>query len=185
MGRLVGLEELDFTNRQFWAWFLSVNYPDALLEETDQTMYELVEQVLPVDVRWTDAFTGYCDGVLEERDGYLDDPTTLTAALDGGDTLKIAFHPGDTIFFLNDTEIGCTGPHHRAGTVSCNRLRRLLPLENGAALFQLLLPMARVTPEEAGEIRPLLREHLERMGVGLPLASELAECLLSGITAAD
>ena len=75
--RMVSLEEIDFPNARFWAYFLSTSYPNALLEETDQPMYDLVGQVLPVDVRWTDAFTQYYDGVIEERDGYLDAPTTL------------------------------------------------------------------------------------------------------------
>ena len=56
---MVRLEEIDFPNAHFWAYFLSTSYPNALLEETDQPMYDLVGQVLPVDVQWTDAFTQY------------------------------------------------------------------------------------------------------------------------------
>ena len=38
---MVRLEEIDFPNAHFWAYFLSTSYPNALLEETDQTMYEI------------------------------------------------------------------------------------------------------------------------------------------------
>lgn len=181
--RMVSLEEIDFPNARFWAYFLSTSYPNALLEETDQPMYDLVGQVLPVDVRWTDAFTQYYDGVIEERDGYLDAPTTLEAPLDGGDTLKIEFHPGDTLFFLGDTELGSTGPHHRTGTLPYPRLKPLLSLPKGPLLFQLLLPMARVTLEEAAELRPLLRAHFTAMGIPPPSHPALTECLISGLAA--
>ena len=181
--RMVSLEEIDFPNARFWAYFLSTSYPNALLEKTDQPMYDLVGQVLPVDVQWTDAFTQYYDGVIEERDGYLDAPTTLEAPLDGGDTLKIEFHPGDTLFFLSDTELGSTGPHHRTGTLPYPRLKPLLSLPKGALLFQLLLPMARVTLEEAAELRPLLRAHFTAMGIPPPSHPALTECLISGLTA--
>lgn len=175
------LSDLTFDNTRFWAYFLSTNYPCALLERTDETMYDLVQQVLPVDTQWSDAFTRSYDGVFEANDGYLDNPTTLRVSLDGGDTLEIAFHPGDTIFYINGAEIGCTGPHWRLGALPYARVRRLLTLPYGPVLFQLLLPMAALAPEEAAEARPILEQHLSALGFAPPVLPDAASCLLSGI----
>ena len=62
-----------------------------------------------------------------------------------------------------------------------NRLRSLLSLPDGPLLFQLLLPMARLTPEEAVELRPLLGEHFTAMGIPPPSHPALTECLISGL----
>ena len=178
---LILLSDLTFGNTRFWAYFLSTSYPCGLLERTDETMYDLVQQVLPVDTQWSDTFTKSYDGVFEDSDGYLNDPTTLVASLEGDDVLEIEFHPGDTIFYINGEEIGCTGPHWKLWVLSCERIRRLLALPDGPVLFQLLLPMAVLTPEEAAEIRPLLLQHLSALGVTPPVLPEMADCLLSGL----
>ncbi len=46
------------------------------------------------DTGWWDNFTKYYDGVLEESDGYVDEPETLICELAPAQTLKIEFHPG-------------------------------------------------------------------------------------------
>ena len=41
--------------------------------------------------------------------------------------------------------------------------------------------MARLTPEEAVELRPLLGEHFTAMGIPPPSHPALTECLISGL----
>ena len=61
--------------------------------------------------KWWETFTGYYESVLDESDGYLEEPVTLNEALSQDKILKIEFHPGDILYFINDEEIGSTGPH--------------------------------------------------------------------------
>lgn len=178
---IIHLKELGFDNTRFWAYFLSINYPCAFLEESDCSMYDLVQEVLPVDTKWSDEFTGYYDGVLEETDGYLEKPTTLLASLEDSDVLKIEFHPGDTVFYINETEIGCTGPHWEIRKVPWHRIKELLNLEDGVVLFQLLLPMAMLEPDDIADLKPILEKHFSDLGFVQPVLSKVIDCLISGI----
>ena len=177
----ISLKEISFENTRFWAYFLSVNYPCAYLEAEDCKIYDLVEQVLPINMAWSDEFTQYYDGVMEETDGYLEEPTTLTVPLSSLETLKIEFHPGDTIFFINDEEIGCTGPHWKLRAIPYQKVKSLLCLEDGELLFQLLLPMAALMPEETADLKPILEKQLLSFGFEQPLLSQTIDCLISGI----
>lgn len=142
-GNVIFLNQVLFDNTLFWAYFLSVNYPCSLHKETDCTMADFVEKVMPINIEWSDCFTQYDKNpdVFDESDGYLDHPTTLTTSLGSLGNLKIEFHPGDTIFFLNNNEIGCTGPHWVLSKIPYQTIKNVLELEYGEVLFELLLPI--------------------------------------------
>lgn len=177
----IDLEQINFKHPKFWAYFLSTNYPCAYDEEADCGMYDFIKEVLPIDTAWSDEFTQYYDGVMEESDGYLEEPTTFITALDDSEILKIEFHPGDTIFYLNDQKIGCTGPHWKLWEIPYQRVKSLLSLENGALLFQLLLPMAVLQPEETAELKPILQKQFLELGFTPPILSQMIDCLISGL----
>lgn len=142
LNRQIKIDEVDFTNQEFWSFYFHVNFPNGYDEETEMTMGEMVEEIIPINIEWVNSFTQYYDGVFDERDGYLDDPTTLKASLNCTEVLKIEFHPGDVIFFIDEKEIGCTGPHHITQSYPYKKLEQLLDDSKGALLFLLLLPMA-------------------------------------------
>ena len=179
---MISLEDISFDNQQFWAYFLSVNYPCAYLEEYESTMYDIIKEALPIDLEWSDKFTQYYDGVIEESDGYIDNPTTLIATLEPLETLKIEFHPGDTIFYINDNEIGCTGPHYKVRAVPYQKVESLLCQDNGELLFQLLLPMAVLETDNISDVKTIIKEQLLRIGIMQPSLSKVIECLITGIT---
>ncbi|MDE7204788.1 MAG: immunity protein 19 [Lachnospiraceae bacterium] len=56
--------------------------------------------------------------------------------------LKIEFHPGDILYFINDEQIGSTGPHYELQTIPYEKVEQLLSLKKGRQLFLLLLPLA-------------------------------------------
>lgn len=184
-GHFVDIRELDFDNCLFWSYFLSTSYPCAYLDEQDCQLYELVAEVLPVDPDWSDDFTQYYDGVMEEMDGYVENPTTVAVPISDTEILTIAFHPGDTIYYINKEEIGCTGPHWKLWTIPYQRVKSLLSLENGAVLFHLLLPMAVVEPEEAADLKSILEMQFQTLGFLPKKALRAADCLISGIIRRD
>lgn len=98
--------------KDFWLIFLMGCFPESLDNETDETLSEIISGLYGYNRQWADNFTGYYDGIFDECDGYIDDPATLEMELSTGDKLYIEFHPGDTIYFINDEEIGCTGPEY-------------------------------------------------------------------------
>lgn len=109
---------------------------------------------------WWERFTGYYDGVLDESDGYLENPTTLEVPLAKDRVLKIEFHPGDILYFINDKLIGSTGSHWKLQTVPYEEMKRLLALENGQQLFLLLLPLAVIKQEDAVSARQEIKAQM-------------------------
>ena len=82
------------------------------MREKDVSVSDFMKEICTEESRrWWDAFTGYYDGILEESDGYLDEPTTLETSLSQERMLKIQFHPGNTLYYINGEKIGSTGPH--------------------------------------------------------------------------
>lgn len=63
------------------------------------------------------------------------------ADLSKNEVLKIEFHPGHTIFFINGKELGCSGFHYRAHNIPYTKIENLLNCTSGEVLFLLLLPM--------------------------------------------
>lgn len=181
----VDIQQVSFENHLFWSYFLSTNYPCAYLEDADRQLCDLVEEVMPIDVAWSNAFTHYYDGVMEENDGYLDEPTTITAPISDTEILEIEFHPGDTIYYINKEEIGCTGPHWNLWNVPYHKLNSLLSLEHGSVLFLLLLPMAVVEPDEIADLKPILEKQFQAFGFSKEAALQAADCLISGIVKRD
>ena len=182
---IIHLNDLQFDNTRFWAYFLSVNYPCAYSEESDSSLCDFVEEVLPVDPEWTDDFTQYYDGVLEESGGYLEDPTTFLADLSSGEHFKIEFHPGDVIFYINDEEIGCTGPHYELWNIPYQKIKEVLTQKDGAVLFQLLLPMVALDEGDIPDLKSVLRGHFSELGFEEPALTQMIECLVLGLIKQD
>lgn len=78
---MISLYEIDFSNRNFWTGFIATSFPTALEEETDMSLTELITENGMCDTSWWDNFTKYYDGVLEESDGYVDEPETIICEL--------------------------------------------------------------------------------------------------------
>lgn len=64
---------------------------------------------------WWDQFTGWYEGVLDDEDGHVDDPATVSLKTARGLRVKAEIHPGDIYFHLQydsiDVLIGNIGPH--------------------------------------------------------------------------
>lgn len=88
-------------NFYFWLYFLSTSFPESLDSETDQTLAEFLAAHYDCEAaqEWADDFVqSEADNVND--DGYVENPSTLEVLLKDI-KLTIAFHPGDTIFYLD------------------------------------------------------------------------------------
>ena len=174
---MVLLHEIDFSNRPFWAGFMATSFPTALEEETDMSLTELITENGMCDTSWWDNFTKYYDGVLEKSDGYVDEPETLICELTPTQTLKMEFHPGDTVYFINDKQIACTGGHYNIQVIP---FKELLNFIKDKRIFLLLLPLATVYNSDKEEaiqiISSVLQEIFEKH-----LCSQYADCIVNGL----
>lgn len=138
---MVSLDEIGFFNKEFWISFMATSFPTALDESTDMSLTELIEEHGLSNINWWSNFTKYYDGVLEETDGYIDEPETFIYDLTSTRTLKIEFHPGDTIYYINDKEIACTGGEYSIQIFPFSDLLKYAEEINDNRIFFLLLPI--------------------------------------------
>ncbi|MDP4147360.1 MAG: Imm19 family immunity protein [Bacillota bacterium] len=161
-----GIKDIGFDNYYFWFYFLETAYPNGYNEEADVSVGEIIEQIFDIDINktsnWVNNFTGYYEGVMDESDGYLKNPNILAINLAQDIVFKIEFHPGDTIYYFNDIQIGCTGPHWQ---LYCLTWKELIEISGKAKdsdyIFLLLLPITAITSEDnLEEIRKLIIEKI-------------------------
>lgn len=177
----ITIDEIDFLNQDFWSFFFYANFPNGYNEETDMSLGEMVEKIIPINIEWVNSFTQYYDGVFDEFDGYLENPTTLIATLNHGEILKIEFHPGDVIFYINEKEIGCTGPHHITQSYPYKKLEQLLSYSKGDLLFLLLFPLSIVDANYLDSTSQTIESLLQNI---FPTNSchSLAQCIAHSLT---
>ena len=130
-----------------------------------------------LDTSWWDKFTKYYDGVLEESDGYVDEPEILICELAPIQTLKIEFHPGDTVYFINDKQIACTGGHYDIQVIP---FKELLNSIKDRQIFLLLLPLAVIDNQDTDEATQIISNVLQKI-FDKHLCSQYAGCIVTGL----
>lgn len=149
--------------RQFWLYFLGTNFPNGYVEETDEYLSEFIDSQYDI-MEWSDEFAGYYEGVLDSSDGYVENPTTLKIELSTKNNLFIEFHPGDTIYFIDDDEIGCTGPEYFIHKINwkdfCAYTKEL---DNREKL--LLIPMLKIENSEQEQLKKAVCNGLELLPI--------------------
>lgn len=183
MKKQIDIKELDFDKQNFWISFFSASYPNGVDEETDFTLYDILDEADLVNkevMDWWEEFTGYYEGVLDETDGYLEEPTTLEVSVNETETLKVEFHPGDIIYYMNDKEIGSTGPHFELQTMAYKKIEQISTGEYGKELYFLLLPIAKLEKEEVFLAEDKIRELLPCI-FSADICEDITRCMISGL----
>ena len=175
----IGVKDIDLL--PFWINYVGGCYPNGYDEERDISVSELMQELYTEEIgEWWEKFTGYYEGVLEESDGYLDEPVTLEEAAAEGKILNIEFHPGDILYFMNGKQIGSAGPHWELQTIPYKEVEQLLAFPNGGQLFLLLLPLACI---EEKEVEAVIDEVKKQMGNYFPesLCERVSRCIAAGL----
>lgn len=174
---MLSLSDIDFSNRDFWIGYMATSFPTALDEKTDMSLIELIEENETIDTSWWNNFTKYYDGVFEETDGYIDDPETLSCNLTSAQTLKIEFHPGDTIYYINDRQIACTGGHYNIQIFPFENLSNFL---EDKRIFLLLLPLTVIDKTNADKATEIISNALQEI-FHKSLCSRYANSIVYGL----
>lgn len=174
------LDNLEFSNRNFWTGFIASSFPTALDEETDTSLVEIIEENKLADIEWWSNFTEYYDGVLEEADGYIDNPKTLICNLTSAQTLKIEFHPGDIVYYINDNQIACTGPEYNIQIFPFTDLLKYPQAESDNRIFLLLLPLTTICKEDTDNAIKIISNILTNIFCE-PFCNRLASSIVYGL----
>ena len=172
----------DIDNLDFWINYFGCSYPNAYDEENDVSVSDIMLELYTEEIKsYWEKFTGYYPGVFDKCDGYVDNPTTLETSFAKDKTLKIEFHPGDTIYFINGEEIGCTGPHWKLQVIAFDEIEQVISLENGRQLFLLLLPLAFLA---IGDTQAAHKKIMEQIQYYFPehLSISISNCIVAGLS---
>ena len=146
MKYIIKSEEL-LANKNFIPWFLLTSFPEGINNTKEISLIELIQEEYIIDKEWIDWLTGYYDKVFDENDGYVDEPKAIEFKLSNGDVFSIEFHPGDTIYYLNDKQIGCTGPSYKIRNISLSKFHEFTNnMDDKYKVF--LLPMVKIESTE-------------------------------------
>ncbi len=160
---MITLNDIEFSNKKFWTGFVATSFPTALDEETDLSLSEMIEENKVADSNWWGNFTKYYDGVLEETDGYIDEPETLICELTSTQTLKIEFHPGDTVYYINDRQIACTGGEYNIWIFPFTDLLKYTDETNDKQIFLLLLPLTVISDQDMDHAAEIISNILKEI----------------------
>lgn len=144
----ITLDNIHFSNKKFWLAFIALSFPTALDRETDMSLSEIIEKNTRTNIKWWDDFTGYYDGILDESDGYIDNPKTFTYNLTPAQILKIEFHPCDIVYYINNNQIGCTGGEYHIFIFPFADLFKYTENNIDDRIFLLLLPLTIIHKQE-------------------------------------
>ena len=148
------------SNKSFLLWFVMCNFPAGVSPDDDamgDIMYENYEDVIDKD--YIDKLTGYYDGIFDESDGYLDSPKTIKLILSTKEELFVEFHAGDTVYYLGESKLGCTGPEYSIQKIALDSFFKLTKdLSNPEKL--LLLPMVKIVNVEIESFSDIVRSIL-------------------------
>ncbi|MDE5557004.1 MAG: immunity protein 19 [Ruminococcus sp.] len=148
-------------NNSFWIYFLSVNFPNAYDEITDTDISELLDEY-NYDNKWIDEFIQYSEEIFGENDGYVDNPNTIDLNLNGHD-FRIEFHPGDTVYFFDGQEIGCTGGHFILKKIDFQLFSELTYGIEDIRMFLLVMPMVSLNNADIPRARHIVKSALETL----------------------
>lgn len=183
MRNIVKIDKL-MKRKDFIVWFIMNCFPEGVDEESDMSIYDVIEENYIFDMDWFNNFTNYYDGVFEENDGYVDNPNSIVVLLNNNNELIIEFHPGYVIFFLNNIEIGCTGPHYNIKSISFNKYIELTEnVEYDGKLF--LLPMIKVSEEEKKEFEKILWELVSKYQIKECCLKQIVKIIINNCSSYD
>lgn len=176
MKQNINFNEL-LSNKNFIPWFLMNNFPEGINNKTDCTLSELIQENFDIENSWVNQLTGYYDKVFEESDGYIENPKAVELKLSEKQKFSVEFHPGDTLYYLDEIQIGSTGPSYTIRTIP---FQTFLNCTNNITKNEklLLLPMIKITQTEKNDFKILVKSLLHSVSFQESLIDEVSDCIL-------
>lgn len=169
-------------SKSFWIYFLGTNFPNAFDEDSDTDLSEFIYDEYEYDEEWINNFTQYSEDIFYKNDGYVDNPNTVEISLKNH-IFRIEFHAGDTVYFLDGKEIGCTGPHFILRKISVQTFDSLLDGIEDKRIPLMILPMLALTEEEQDimAVRKIIQSGLNCIDIKKEHINKITDMIISGL----
>lgn len=180
--KIVSFDEIK-GNEYFWLYFLSTAFPLAIDTEEDiglsDFIYENYDCVSSAS-DWVDSFVQYTDGIMEENDGYADDPTSVVISA-GNEEYIIQYHPGDTLYLYNGKVIASTGPHYDINKLDFQLFRSITEKIDDFQKAILLLPIVSVKESEEKSAKELINKFILKLPINPEHHDKIIDMIIEGI----
>lgn len=122
----------------------------------------------------------YYDGIIENADVYADASHTLIYDLTTAQTLKVEFHLGDIVYYVNNCQIGCTGGEYQLQIFPFADLFKYTEKIKDNRIF-LLLPMTVVTKQDIHDLKQKLSYIPGIILYDTPVCHQMANYIIYGL----
>jgi hypothetical protein len=166
MSKVLTAEDIRYNNHNFWWYYVSAF--QGYDNEKELSLMEAIEDVLDINeyiANFDEWYQVFAPKEKADADGMLENPNVIEFVLRDEVQFKIEFHVFETQYYLNDIYIGNLGGHFEAWFFTW---KELLALDDGTALFLLLLPMTGIEKTERKQAEQLISERLKQV----PMFSE-------------
>lgn len=166
----------------FWLYFLSTAFPLAYDEKEDINLAEFIYENYDLEIanEWIDEFVQYNEDIMQENDGYSENPTAIVIETNG-DKYTVQYHPGDTLYFKEDEEISSTGAHYDIHKITFSNFATIK--QNCGFISVLLLPIVYINETEVDEAFSMIQTFLEKMPVNEEHRNQITNMIIEGIRA--
>ena len=154
----------------FWIFFLFCGFSQGYDEKTDTPISEFLNENYEeyFDMEWSDKFTGYYDGIIDDSDGYVDMPKRLKIDLSTGNKFYIDFHPCDVFYYIDNgyigSRIGSSGADFKLGILSWEDFQKYTADLSDIEKF-LIMPMLNAENADTDYFQTLIKSVLRRTPV--------------------
>lgn len=168
-------------NTDFWLYFISTAFPNALDEEEDISLSDFMYENYDLDAGddWVNDFVQFSPEAMD-NDGYIDDPNTLELSA-GGNSFRIEFHPGATLFIFNDKEIGEASGEYKIRTLSREDFRAMISGCTDPRIPLLLLPVLALEEADIPETEKVITAGLSLLELKKEHINKISGMIISGL----
>ena len=177
--KIIAFEEIK-NNPFFWLYFLSTGFPLAVDAEEDIDLSDFMMENYACDTaesEWLHSFLQCTDNILNENDGYIDNPTSMII-----DEYTIQYHPGDTLYLHKGKIIASTGAHYDIHQLDFPHFQAITEKLDDFQKALLLLPIVFIKPSEQNSAEELIRKLLLNLPVKPEHHHKITDMILEGIS---
>lgn len=179
--KIVEFKEIE-SSSYFWLYFLSTAFPLAYDETKDIGLTEFIYENYDLDAAgaWIDEFVQYHESIMQDNDGYTENPTAIVIAKDR-DTYTVQYHPGDTLYFKGDDVIASTGAHYDIHKIT---FKDFVTINKSCGFISvLLLPIVCINETEINDAYFLIQTFLEKLPVKKKHRRQIINMIIEGLKA--
>lgn len=172
-------------NEFFWLYFLSTSFPLAIDIKEDIDLSDFIYEnydCVSATSEWIDSFVQYTDGIMEENDGYADNPTSIVLSVENEEYI-VQYHPGDTLYLQNGRTIASTGPHYDIHKLDYQLFQSITERIDDFQKAILILPIVSIKSSEEKVAKELISQLIQKLPVKSTHHNKIVEMIIEGLKA--